>query len=134
MSEPLIAFCFMDSDRVTLGDLAIFRSAFENGTALWWKAVHAFGEQQDIVLPEPYRTFVAEITGATAGPPDYGMVKRGSPPPARQERELTKAFPLTEAWVWEGERPDEELRPLLEPVYNHGSRYWAPTAAQCTDT
>ena len=69
------------------------------------------------------RRCVAEITdGATAGPPDYGMVKLGSLPPAWQERDLTKPFPLTEAWVWEGdERPDEELRPLLEPIYNHGS-------------
>jgi hypothetical protein len=114
-SEPVIAFCFMDTDRATLDDLAILRSAFENGTPLGWEAVHAFEEQQGIVLPEPYRTFVSEITdGATAGPPDYGMVKLGSPPPAWQERDLTKPFPLTE-------RPDGELRPLLEPVYNHGS-------------
>ncbi len=60
----------MDTDRVTLDDLAILRSAFENGTPLGWEAVHAFEEQQGIVLPEPYRTFVAEITD---GAPDRGL-------------------------------------------------------------
>jgi hypothetical protein len=118
----------MDTDRATLDDLAILRSAFENGTPLGWEAVHAFEEQQGVVLPEPYRTFVAEITdGATAGPPSYGMIKLGSLPKHWRpkdwpERDLTKPFPLTEAWVWEDdERPYEELGPLLEPVYHHGS-------------
>jgi hypothetical protein len=80
----------MDADRATLDDLAILHSAFKNGTALGWEAVHAFEEQQGIVLPEPYRTFVTEITdGATAGPPSYGMIKLDS---------LPKDWP---AWVWE---------------------------------
>ena len=41
---------------------------------------------------------------------------------SRPERDLTKPFPLTEARVWEDdERSYEELDPLLEPVYHHGS-------------
>src|SRR5215470_6138180 len=113
----------MDTGRATLDDLAILRSAFKDGAPLGWEAVHAFEEQQGIVLPEPYRTFVAEITdGATAGPPDFGMVKLGSSPEDRHKRgrDLTKPFPLTEAWMWEyDERSYKELGPLLEPVLNH---------------
>jgi len=124
MSERVIAFCFMDTDRATLDDLAILRIAFEDGTPLGWEAVHAFEKQQGIVLPEPYRTCVAEITDGAAGPPDYGMVKLGNLPErwAWPERDLTKPFPLSEAWIWEDDkRSYEELRPLLEAVYNHGS-------------
>src|SRR6516162_3130730 len=54
--------------QATLDDLAILRVAFEDGTPLGWEAVHAFEEQQGIVLPEPYRTCVAEITDGAAGP------------------------------------------------------------------
>jgi hypothetical protein len=113
----------MDTDSANLDDLAILRSAFENGTPLGWDAVHAFEEQQGIVLPEPYRTCVAEITDGAAGPPDYGMVKLGKRcVTASPERDLTKPFPLTKAWVWEDDkRPYEELRPLLDAVYDHGS-------------
>jgi hypothetical protein len=117
----------MDTDRAALDDLTILHGAFENGTPLGWEPVHAFEKQQGIVLPEPYRTFVAEITdGAIAGPPSYGMVTLGSLPndwgDGRPERDLIKPFPLTEAWVWEDdERSGEELGPLLEPVYGHGS-------------
>ena len=85
MSERVIVFYFMDTDRATLDDLAILRVAFEDGTPLGWEAVHAFEEQQGIVLPEPYRTCVAEITDGAAGPPDYGMVKLGN---------------LPERWAW----------------------------------
>src|SRR5215475_9098394 len=98
MSERVIAFCFMDTDRATLDDLAILRIAFEDGTPLGWEAVLAFERQQGIVLPEPYRTCVAEITDGAAGPPDYGMVKLGNLPGrwAWPGRDLTKPFPLSE--------------------------------------
>jgi len=127
MLQRVVALCFMDTDRAAVDDLTILRSAFESGTPLGWEPVHAFEKQQGIVLPEPYRTFVAEITdGAIAGPPSYGMVKLGSLPndwgDGRPERDLIKPFPLTEAWVWEeDERSCEELGSLLEPVYGHGS-------------
>src|SRR5215471_5505226 len=38
MSERVIVFCFMDTDRATLNDLAILRVAFEDGTPLGWEA------------------------------------------------------------------------------------------------
>ncbi|MBO0750608.1 MAG: hypothetical protein J2P53_00740 [Bradyrhizobiaceae bacterium] len=61
-------------------------------------AQHAFEKLRGILLPEPYRTVVAEITdGAIAGPPFYDMVKLGSLPKdwgdARPRRD-------PEAWVW----------------------------------
>jgi hypothetical protein len=117
----------MDTDRAAPDDLTILRSAFKNGTPSGWEAVRVFEKQQGIVLPEPYRSFVAEITdGAIAGPPSYGMVKLGRLPndwgDGRPDRDLTKPFPLTEAWVWEDDECScEELGPLLEPVYGHGS-------------
>jgi hypothetical protein len=114
----------MDADSANPEDLAILRSAFENGTPLGWEGVRAFEEQRRIVLPEPYRTCVAEISDGAAGPPDFGMVKLGSLPKDWGDgsgRDLTKPFPLTETWAWEGERPYDELLPLLHPVYNHGS-------------
>jgi hypothetical protein len=52
------------------------------------------------------------------------MVKLGSLPTdwRSRERDLSKPFPLTEAWMWEyDERSYKELGPLLEPVLNHGS-------------
>jgi hypothetical protein len=59
--------------------LAAIRAAFDvddgGESALGWEAVRAFEAEHDIVLPEPYRTFVAEISdGSYQGPPDYGMV------------------------------------------------------------
>ena len=38
MSERVTVFCFMDTDRATLDDLAILRVAFEDGTPLGWEA------------------------------------------------------------------------------------------------
>jgi acyl-coenzyme A synthetase/AMP-(fatty) acid ligase len=123
----VILIWLMDIDSPNPADLAILRSAFETGSPLGWEAVHAFEEQHGIVLPEPYRTFVAEICdGSAFGPPDYGLMELGSLPDDwgddRPIREMAKPFPLTEDWVWEDEdRPDEELGELLAPVYDHGS-------------
>jgi hypothetical protein len=122
----MIGSPFMETDSASPDDLAILRRAFEDGTPLGWEAVHAFEEQQGIILPEPYRTCVAEITDGAAGPPYYGMVKLGNLPrdwgKSRRQRDLAKPFPLTEVWVWEvDERSDEELGPLLDAVLDHGS-------------
>ena len=105
----------MDTESPDLADLAILRGAFEDGTPLGWEAVYAFEAQHGIVLPEPYRTFVAEITGGAApGPPDHGLVGLGRLPDDwgdnRPVRSLAEPFPLTAARVWEDEdTPDEEL-------------------------
>ncbi len=69
----------MKTDHAGPGVIAALRAAFDvddgGESALGWDAVHAFEAGHGIVLPEPYRTFVAETTdGSRSGPPDYGLV------------------------------------------------------------
>lgn len=94
-----------------------------------WGAVQAFEIEHGITLPEPYRTFVAEIAdGCSDGPPHYGLLPLAALPNHSDwsnkhvDRRLDKPFPLTEAWVWEEDpRPLKEIELLLESVYNDGS-------------
>ncbi|MFI9787441.1 SMI1/KNR4 family protein [Kitasatospora sp. NPDC051984] len=102
--------------------------------------MHAFEAEHGVVLPEPYRTFVAEIAdGSPVGPPFYGLVPVAELPTDwgadRRKRVLARAFPLVEQWVWEADEdtPEEELDDAIEPVFDHGSvvlgtdgcgRYW----------
>ncbi|WP_329379584.1 SMI1/KNR4 family protein [Streptomyces sp. NBC_01351] len=96
---------------------------------LGWDAVRAFEAEHAIVLPEPYRTFVAEICdGSLAGPPHYGLLPLAAMPAdwghGRRERLLAEPFPLTEPWPWEddeGEESVEEFEARLAPVFDHGS-------------
>ncbi|MEV7654168.1 SMI1/KNR4 family protein [Streptomyces anulatus] len=95
------------------------------------EAVRSFETEHGIVLPEPYRTFVAEICdGLRAGPPHYGLLPFAKTPPdwgsGRPERLLAEPFPLTEAWLWEADGDgaalsEQEFDDRVEPVYNHGS-------------
>lgn len=79
------------------------------------------------MLPEPYRTFVAEISdGSHSGPPEYGLISVAELPDdwggEPQERDLSRPFPLAEAWTWEDEAdPAEDAAEILEQVYDHGS-------------
>ncbi|WP_033253526.1 SMI1/KNR4 family protein [Kitasatospora phosalacinea] len=122
----------MDTHRPAPADLALLRDAFNAGTdgadALGWAAVHAFEAEHGVVLPEPYRTFVAEIAdGSPTGPPGHGLVALAALPsdwdgdPA--ERNLARPFPLTAGWVWEDdeETPEEELDARVGEVHHHGS-------------
>ncbi|MEU4096741.1 SMI1/KNR4 family protein [Streptomyces sp. NPDC026673] len=121
----------MDTEHASPEDLAALRAAFDvdddGESALGWETVRAFEARHGVVLPEPYRTFVAEITdGSFQGPPEFGLVGLEELPgdwgDQRPERDLSRPFPLTSAWMWEDdERPEEELAPLLGPVFDHGS-------------
>lgn len=117
----------MDEEYPSTEDLAILRAAFEPDEPLGWDGVRAFEAEQGIVLPEPYRTFVAEICdGSTFGLPDLGLIELGRLPEDwgqnRPTRVLSEPFPLTDGWIWESEdRSAEELKALLGPVHNHGS-------------
>lgn len=121
----------MDTEHAHPADLAALRAAFDvddgGESALGWDAVRAFEAEHGIVVPEPYRTFVAEMTdGSYAGPPDYGLVGLAELPndwgDGRPQRDLSRPFPLTEAWLWEDdERPEEEIEPILGQVFDHGS-------------
>ncbi|WP_351227833.1 SMI1/KNR4 family protein [Streptomyces sp. NPDC002133] len=121
----------METEHANPDDLAALRAAFgvDDGgeSALGWEAVRAFEAEHGVVLPEPYRTFVAEITdGSYTGPPDYGLVGLAELPDDwgddRPVRDVSRPFPLTEAWLWEEDpRPFEEIEPILDPVFDHGS-------------
>jgi hypothetical protein len=112
-------------------DLTELRAAFSvddaRESALGWEGVHAFEAEHGIVLPEPYRTFVAEVTdGSSSGPPARGLTGLAEKPADwgedRPVRDLSAPFPLTEAWLWEVDpRPYEEIAPLIDDVFDHGS-------------
>lgn len=121
----------MDNEHADRGELDALRAAFPAEHCLpplGWDGVRAFERAHDIVLPEPYRTLVAEICdGCTEGPPDIdGLIPLAALPadwgPDDTQRVLAEPFPLTEAWVWEDDpRPYEEIEPLIDAVSNHGS-------------
>ncbi|MGV9267893.1 SMI1/KNR4 family protein [Kitasatospora sp. NPDC003701] len=131
------------TDHASPEDLALLRAAFaarpaadpvgdRAGPVRWtpplgWEAVHAFEAEHSIVLPEPYRTVVAEICdGFPDGPPYYGLIPVAELPAdwgaGRPPQVPAEPFPLTAAWHWEDDpRSEEELDALLEPVFHHGS-------------
>ncbi|MFD0883691.1 SMI1/KNR4 family protein [Streptosporangium algeriense] len=120
----------MDTDHADPADLAVLRAAFDveaGEPPLGWDAVRAFEAEHGVVLPEPYRTFVAEVCdGSRSGPPDFGLVPLADLPAdwgkGRPRRILALPFPLTEVWAWEDDpRPEEEIDPVLERVFDHGS-------------
>jgi hypothetical protein len=121
----------MDTEQVNPGQLAALREAFglDDGgePALGREAVLAFEAEHGVVLPEPYRSFVAELSdGSDKGPPDYGLVPLAALPSDwgddRPRRDLAKPFPLTEAWLWEeDDRSEEELDTLIGSVVDHGT-------------
>ncbi|MBD0676530.1 SMI1/KNR4 family protein [Streptomyces sp. CBMA156] len=121
----------MDTEHADPRDLAAIRAAVDaddaRASALGWEAVGAFEAEHGVVLPEPYRTFVAEIAdGSRSGPPDFGLVGLAEMPgdwgDGRPERHLSRPFPLTSRWLWEDDpRPSEEIDPILEQVFSHGS-------------
>ncbi|WP_328466424.1 SMI1/KNR4 family protein [Streptomyces sp. NBC_00448] len=128
----------MDVENASREELDALRAAFgvDDGgaSALGWEGVRAFEAECGVVLPEPYRTFVAEVAdGSPLGPPEFGLVSLGGAGGddgrsgqkgrnGRRERELGRPFPLTDAWVWEDDpRPVAEIDPVLERVFDDGS-------------
>jgi hypothetical protein len=126
----------MNVEEVSPAILAELRAAFRitatspSGHAragLGWAAVRAFEERHGVLLPEPYRSFVAEVSdGDRAGPPGYGLLALADLPgdwgADRPGRDLARPFPLTQSWYWEvDERPWSEIGPLIGPVADHGS-------------
>ncbi|MET8076086.1 SMI1/KNR4 family protein [Streptomyces sp. NPDC005303] len=121
----------MDNDQVAAGELAALREAFgvDDGgaSALGWEAVRAFEADHGVVLPEPYRTFVAEVSdGSYQGPPEFGLVGLAELPSDwgndGSDRDLGKSFPLTRGWLWEeDDGPYEDPDAVMDQVFNHGS-------------
>ncbi|MEV8454183.1 SMI1/KNR4 family protein [Streptomyces sp. NPDC052095] len=108
----------------------IFGSRPEAVPPAGWESVRSFEREHGIVLPEPYRTFTAEICdGLRAGPPYCGLLPLAQTPPdwgsKRPERLLAKPYPLTEAWLWVGQDEEnlseQEFEDRRGPVFDHGS-------------
>ena len=128
------AGCFhgrMNNDQASADELAALRAAFgvDDGgeSALGWDAVRAFEAEHGVVLPEPYRTFVAEISdGSFQGPPEYGLVGLAELPDdwgdGEEDRDPGKPFPLAAGWLWEeDDGPYEDPDAVVGQVLNHGS-------------
>ncbi|WP_330456851.1 SMI1/KNR4 family protein [Streptomyces sp. NBC_00820] len=121
----------MHIDNADPGEIAALREAFgvDDGgaSALGWAAVRAFEAEHGIVLPEPYRTFVAEVTdGSHQGPPSCGLVGLAALPSDWPDdgakRDPGKPFPLTETWVWEADEDAfDDPEAVIEQVIDHGS-------------
>lgn len=124
----------MDTEHADPGELAFLRAAFgatgpdRRCPPLGWAGVRAFEARHGVVLPEPYRTCVAEIAdGSPAGPPQYGLVPLDETPSGwgggRRDRVLSEPFPLTDPWFWDAEepRPSAALDARIEEVFHHGT-------------
>ncbi|RSS52956.1 SMI1/KNR4 family protein [Streptomyces sp. WAC07061] len=125
----------MNTEAADPAELATLREIFSSRPGAvppaGWEAVRSFEAEHGVVLPEPYRTFVAEICdGLPEGPPYYGLLPLAQTPPDwgtdRPERRLAEPFPLTAAWLWEAEDDGAELseaefEALTDPVCDHGS-------------
>lgn len=128
----------MNTESCALAESAALRAVFasrpEAVPPVGVETVRAFEAEHRVVLPEPYRTFVAEICdGLRAGPPYYGLLPLAQTPSDwgsdRPERLLSEPFPLTEAWLWEAEEgeaelPEEEYQQCedrMSAVFYHGS-------------
>lgn len=109
--------------------LDFLRSAFEPGRrepALGYEAVSTWEAENGAVLPEPYRSLVAEISnGSSVGPPeDGGLLPLGWLTPGWPhwgDRDPAAPFPLLETWAWEGEPLAADHDERVADVYGHGS-------------
>ncbi|KES03112.1 hypothetical protein BU52_32180 [Streptomyces toyocaensis] len=126
------------------GAIALLREAFPvevRHGPLGWESIQAWERRHGVVLPEPYRTFVAGIANSTdLGPPDEGgLLPVGEKPDSWAVWEADRwmspkpfdgttarvpgqPFPLKEEWQWEYDYYDHTLHSsLLHQTHQHGS-------------
>lgn len=109
--------------------LDFLRSAFPlewREPALGREAVATWEAENGVVLPEPYRTFVADISnGSSLGPAgDGGLQPLGWLPdtwPGLGPRQPGMPFPLQAAWHWESDEGVDPEDPKIEGAFNNGS-------------
>ncbi|MEV6532386.1 SMI1/KNR4 family protein [Streptomyces sp. NPDC051639] len=109
--------------------LAFLRSVFApewREPPLGRDGVSAWESEHGVVLPEPYRTLIAEISnGSSLGPPeDGGLLPLGWLPPdwhGQGDRNPAAVFPLQKTWAWEGEALADDHDERVAAVHDHGS-------------
>lgn len=109
--------------------LAGLRSAFPaewREPALGYPAVETWEAANGVTLPEPYRSFVAEIgNGARPGPFGVGLQPLGQLPAcwsAAESRRPGAMFPLETEWIWEEDESVEDgADARIDRVFADGS-------------
>lgn len=109
--------------------LDFLRSAFPpewREPALGHEAVADWEQENRVVLPEPYRAFIAEISnGSSLGPAgDGGLQPLGWLPdtwPDLGLRQPGEPFPLRAAWPWEDDESVGPEDPRIDAAFNNGS-------------
>lgn len=92
---------------------------------LGWEELRAWESRWGVLLPEPYRTFVAEISNGTYGGPP-GDETEGLPSFSEFPPDLTPSlpFPLTKRWMsrvnWQDLREYDEDAELYQRIQTHG--------------
>ncbi|NEC65973.1 SMI1/KNR4 family protein [Streptomyces sp. SID9727] len=94
--------------------------------ALGQGAVSDWERDNAVILPEPYRTFIAEISnGSAVGPADDGGLQPLGWLPDTWlgvgPRQPGKPFPLEAAWPWEDDESTGLGDPRITAAFNHGS-------------
>ncbi|PGG97575.1 hypothetical protein GX51_07270 [Blastomyces parvus] len=106
-SNSNYSFTLSPSNETIKADIEKLRAIFAPrniNPPLGWPALRDFECKHGIILPEPYRTFVAEIAnGCRDGPPEYGLkpLSNSGDMSGLGEGRLALPFPLTERWIWE---------------------------------
>jgi hypothetical protein len=109
--------------------LDFLRSAFApewREPALGHEGVARWEAENRVTLPEPYRTFIAEISnGCGLGPAgDGGLQPLGQLPaswPDLGPRQPGDPFPLEAAWPWEDDETVDPDDPRIDAVFTRGS-------------
>jgi hypothetical protein len=105
--------------------LDLLRSAFPHEwrePALGYEAIEVWVQENEVTLPEPYRSFVAEISnGCSLGPAeDGGLQPLGWLPsswPEGEPRQPGAPFPLEEAWLWEDDDSADDEDSRIDAVF-----------------
>ncbi len=105
-----------------------FGTGWRLGAPLTESAVASFEASHGVELSDAYRTFVVSAADGAVGPPHYGLVRLGEPAGANSGHRVTsgslkRPFPLTAAWLWEGNEnlSDEEVLGRIEEVHRAGT-------------